>query len=206
VPSVRGIALAVVAAGLPAVAAAQYEPPRLAPGWAIAFHTVLGAGRETGVPDRGATIAPEFDLLVAKDELAVGPFLAATGGDRHDAVWYGLAAGWSHRLEEHVRLDLLGELGGHAVTVESDYAYEPAGSARFVFVGARAGLHLTGELYQTPALLWARRGGIGLQASARADLGRATVQPGSPPGAPPMAPVTVGGGALTLGVAVVLEW
>ena len=210
--SARRLALALVLAAGSAAAAQEWVPaqpwanPRPESEWTVAFQTVLGGCWQWQGPGSRNGIAPEFDLLVIRKQVAVGPFLAAGGSDEQDGFWLGLAAGWSRRLNEWLRLDLLAEGGAHTITIESTYAYEASGSATFPFLGVRAGLHLTGDVAQNPALLFASRAGAGLQVAARTDLGRETVQPGSPPGAPPMAAVSVGGQILTLGLSVVLEW
>ncbi len=210
-PSARTLLLALAAAALPLAAHAQdwaSPPPREPSEWTVAFQMVVGAGWVRGDAGTGNGIAAEFELLVIGHDVGVGPFLAAVGSDGKsgaDGVWLGLAAGWSHRLADWVRLDLLAEGGAHWVYVESDYAGEADVSAAFPFVGARAGLQATSEA-PFGALLGVRRAGAGLQASARTDLGRGTLQPGTPPGAPPTAAVAVGGQALTIGVTVVLEW
>ena len=208
------LTLALAAAALPLAAPAQDwavlnpEPSE----WSFAFQAVLGGGSFHDGSGTRSGVAPELDLLWIHRQLAFGPFLAAggvegeNGENGQDGVWFGLAVGWSHRLEEHVRLDLLAEGGAHTAIVESAYAAEASGSATFPFVGVRAGLHLTGALNTNGALLAPRRAGVGLQVAARTDLGRNTVQPGSPPGAPATPPAAVGGQAYTFGVTIVLEW
>lgn len=207
----RAFAIALAAAALPLAAPAleSAAPRPMESDLTVALQPVLGVG---WFHDRGGSrsgVAPEVDLLFLRRGIAAGPFLAAGGGEgqgAQDGVWLGLAGGWSLRLKEWMRLDLLAEGGAHEVIVASEFAGEAAGTATLPFVGARAGLRVTGEVFPTFALLWARRGGLGLQATARADLGHDTVQPGSPPGFPAAAAVRVGGQSLTVGLTMALEW
>ena len=184
VPSVRAIALALAATVLPLDASGQDSPVPAPPpsDWAVALQVVLGGGSFQDGAGARSGIAAGFDFLVRYRELVVGPFLAGGGPNGQDAVWYGVEAGWSHRLAEWVRLDLLAEGGVHNVSVESVYAGEVAGTASFRFVGARAGLNVGFAVLPAPQLFFARRVAFGIQIGARADLGRDTVQPGFPAG------------------------
>jgi hypothetical protein len=64
-----------------------------------------------------------------------------------------------------------------------------------------------GDAGSAPALLWARRVGVGIQLTVRADLSRSTVSLSYPPelGIPPDV-VEVGGHALSVGLLLPLEW
>jgi hypothetical protein len=177
------------------------------PDWSVTLQISMGYAYERVAPADPNGIDAGFALLVRRGMVAAGPLVVGAAGGIRDSGYFGLAAGAVLDPAPWARIELLAEGGAHRLAIENDYAFQPAGVAWLPYAGVRAAVVVLGNVVRSPYLMWARRAGIGIQVSARADLSRPSVQLTYPPelGLPPTV-VGVGGHALSVALVLPLEW
>ena len=192
---------------MPARGAGEVAGGTAEPDWSVTAQLSVGYGYERVAPASPNGIASGLALLVRRGTVAAGPLFEAAAGGNRDSGYLGLAAGTVLDPASWARVELLAEGGVHLLTLENDYAFQPAGHAQLPYAGVRAAVLALGRIVREPVMMWSRRAGVGIQVTARADLARRSVSLAYPPqlGRPPDV-VGVGGHSLSLALVLPFEW